>query len=438
MDQSVDNSEHLQLKKTTLFLAEYAVTLMAVGVQTSRITINTVRIATALGYRVNLLLFPQTLSITLQDMECEHSYTYIEKTPALGLNFRTNSELSALSWAALDEHLSLDELWERFHAVMDEKRESPWTVLILVSFANACFCRLFDGNFTSMMIVWVATFVGFFIRQQLTRRHLNVMAVFIICSFVSTMIGASDYLYFHGGTEDMSLGTSMLYLVPGVPLINGVMDIIGQHVLNGFARLTNACVLIICIALGLSVTLLITGCSPFNFTKVVRPDILQAAVADGLFAAIAGTGFAIISNPPRKALIISAFLACVGHGIRYFLMHDKSIQMDQASASTIAGFTIGLLAIPFAKWIRYPAECFAFPSLLPMVPGMFAYKAIRDVINIVQKPDVYTSEYVIRFFHNSTLTLLVMFGMVVGAVIPIFIFHRQSYSVTRAPKKQYS
>lgn len=430
-----DNREHQQLKKTTLFLAEYAMTLMAVGVQTSRIIINTVRIATAQGYRANLLLFPQTLSITLQDMECEHSYTYVQKTPDLGLNFRTNSELSALSWAAQDEHLTLDELWNRFHTIVNEKRESPWTVLILVSFANACFCRLFDGNLTSMAIVWVATFVGFFIRQQLTKRKLNVMAVFVICSFVSTMIGSTDYLYFHGGTEDMSLGTSMLYLVPGVPLINGVMDIIGKHVLNGFARLTNACVLIICIALGLSATLLITDCNPLNFTKVVRPDILEAAIADGLFAAIAGTGFAIISNPPRKALVVSALLACVGHGIRYFLMHDHAILMDQASASAIAGLAIGLLAIVFAKWIRYPAECFAFPSLLPMVPGMFAYKAIRDIINIVQLPDQYTPEYVIRFFHNSTLTILVMFGMVVGAVIPIFMFHRQSYSVTRAPQK---
>ena len=163
----------------------------------------------------------------------------------------------------------------------------------------------------------------------------------------------------------------------------------------------------------------------------MRPDVVKAAIADGLFAAVAGVGFAIISNPPRKALLVCALLACVGHGIRYFLMHNSNLMLDQVTASTIAGFVIGLLAVPFAMRIHCPAECFAFPSLLPMVPGMFAYKAVRDLINIVRLPDEYTMEYVSRFFHNSSLTMLVMFGMVVGCIIPIFIFHRQSFSVTR-------
>lgn len=384
-----------------------------------------------MGYHVNLLIFPQTLSITLQDEGLNHSYTYIKKTPGIPLNFKINMKLSQLSWSAFDEHLPLTEMWRRLKEIVAEKRESPWTVLILVSFANACFCRLFDGNATSMTIVWIATFVGFYIRQQLSKRGMNHLAVSVICAFVSTLIGVTDFLYFHGGTEDMSLGTSMLYLVPGVPLINGVMDIVDHHVLNGIARLAKALLLIICIALGLSATVILFNIDPTTFTAVVRPNVLTASIADGMFAAVAGIGFAMISNPPRKALLICGLLACVGHGIRYFLMHNSGIMLDLVTASTIAGFTIGLLTVPFAMRIHCPAECFAFPSLLPMVPGMFAYKTIRDLINIVRLPDSYTVEYVTRFFHNGSLTVLVMFGMVVGCIIPIFIFHRQSFSVTR-------
>ena len=431
MQQETDSQIHERLKDTAIFLAEYASTLMAVGAQTSRIQLNTVRMARSFGYHTNLLIFPKTLSITLLDAEHNRSYTYIKKTPGMALNFKANMRLSALSWKAFDHKLPLKELWRMFKIIVKEKRENPWLVLLLAAFANACFCRLFDGNLTSMAIVWVATLVGFFIRQQLSRRGVNHLAVFVICAFASTLIGATDYLYFHGGTEDISLGTSMLYLVPGVPLINGVMDIVDGHALDGIARLTNACLLIICIALGLSATVIMFDIDPTTFTKVVRPDVVQAAIADGLFAAVAGAGFAIISNPPRKALLVCALLACVGHGIRYFLMHNTGLMLDQVTASTIAGFAIGLLAVPFAMRIHCPAECFAFPSLLPMVPGMFAYKAIRDLINIVRLPDAYTMEYVSRFFSNASLTVLVMFGMVVGCIIPIFIFHRQSFSVTR-------
>ena len=431
MPQNHDKDIHENLKDTAIFLAEYAATMMAVGAQTSRIQLNTVRMARSFGYHINLLIFPKTLSITLLDTDHNRSYTYIKKTPAMALNFKANMKLSALSWRAFDQKLQLKELWRIFKMIVKEKRESRWVVLLLAALANACFCRLFDGNITSMAIVFMATLAGFLVRQELTRRGVNHLAVFALCAFVSTMIGITDYLYFHGGTEDVSLGTSMLYLVPGVPLINGVMDIIDGHALDGIARLTNACLLIICIAVGLSATVVIFDVDPTTFTKVVRPDVVKAAIADGLFAAVAGVGFAIISNPPRKALLVCALLACVGHGIRYFLMHNSNLMLDQVTASTVAGFTIGLLAVPFAMRIHCPAECFAFPSLLPMVPGMFAYKAVRDLINIVRLPDEYTMEYVSRFFHNSSLTVLVMFGMVVGCIIPIFIFHRQSFSVTR-------
>jgi len=101
-------------------------------------------------------------------------------------------------------------------------------------------------------------------------------------------------------------------------------------------------------------------------------NLLEAMIFDGFFAAIASVGFAVISNPPRKAILVSALLAAVGHGLRYFLLHSTSL--DIASASFIAAFSIGMLSILFAKMIHCPAEVFSFPSLLPMIPGMFAYK----------------------------------------------------------------
>ena len=57
-------------------------------------------------------------------------------------------------------------------------------------------------------------------------------------------------------TSEVALATSVLFLIPGVPLINGVIDIVEGHVLIGCSRLIGALLLILCIAVGLSVTLL--------------------------------------------------------------------------------------------------------------------------------------------------------------------------------------
>ena len=49
-------------------------------------------------------------------------------------------------------------------------------------------------------------------------------------------------------------------------------------------------------------------------------DILQ----DAFFAAIAAIGFSCISNPPRNSYCYCAFIAAVGHSIRYVLLNNES------------------------------------------------------------------------------------------------------------------
>nr|WP_320038627.1 threonine/serine exporter family protein [uncultured Bacteroides sp.] len=166
---------------------------------------------------------------------------------------------------------------------------------------------------------------------------------------------------------------------------------------------------------------------------MINYDFIEAIIFDGLFAAIASIGFAVISNPPRKAILVSAFLAAVGHGLRYCLLHSTSL--DIASASFIAAFSIGMLSIFFAKRIHCPAEVFSFPSLLPMIPGMFAYKTILALVKFIQcKDDSASVDIIVAIFRNGLTATFVMFALVVGVAVPMFIFHKQSFAVTRILK----
>ncbi|MCD8164696.1 MAG: threonine/serine exporter family protein [Bacteroides sp.] len=169
---------------------------------------------------------------------------------------------------------------------------------------------------------------------------------------------------------------------------------------------------------------------------MITIEFLTAILYDGFFAAIAAIGFALISNPTRNAIPVAAFLAAVGHGFRFFLIHTELFTMDIATASFLAAFSIGMIAIPFARYIHCPAEVFAFPSLLPMIPGMYFYKSILALSNFMRTTDeVASMEYLIGFFRNGTTAIFVLFALVVGAALPIFIFHRYSFSATRLLKK---
>ena len=42
----------------------------------------------------------------------------------------------------------------------------------------------------------------------------------------------------------------------------------------------------------------------------MNPDLISSILLDGLMAAIAATGFAVISNPPRRAIAVSGRQPC--------------------------------------------------------------------------------------------------------------------------------
>ncbi len=250
---------HSELKELSNFLSEYSTCLMAVGTHTSRVVRNTSRIAQSFGFFADMTIFQKTIIMTLRDKDNSHSYSTVNKIKPMALNFEINSRLSSLSWEAYDEHLSLEQLKSQYQEIVSKPRINKWIVLLLVACANASFCRLFLGDWQAMCIVFVATLVGFFIRQKMLEKHINHLFVFIASSFVASMIGSMATVYHFGSTPQIALGTSVLFLIPGVPLINGVLDIIEGHALAGVSRLINAALLIICLAIGLSLTLLLIG-----------------------------------------------------------------------------------------------------------------------------------------------------------------------------------
>jgi len=158
-------------------------------------------------------------------------------------------------------------------------------------------------------------------------------------------------------------------------------------------------------------------------------ELIRLVLLDGIMAAIAAIGFAVISNPPKNAILVSAILAALGHSLRFFLIKSG---LDISLATFVAATFIGLLSIVFARIIHCPAEVFSFPSLLPMIPGMFAYRTILSLIRFMQNSDVIkTQGFMLDFFHNGLTTLFILLALVVGVSLPILLFPKLSFSVTR-------
>ncbi len=153
---------------------------------------------------------------------------------------------------------------------------------------------------------------------------------------------------------------------------------------------------------------------------------------DALFAAVAAIGFGAISRIPRKAYAWCGIIAAVGHSVRFLLLNPDLCGLHIVLATGLAAFVIGSLSVFVSPFAKTPAEAYLFPSLLPMIPGIYAYKAFGGMAMCLlgESRDSFDF-YFYQFAHNSFITLGIIMAMVIGATIPIFAFKGRAFTATR-------
>jgi uncharacterized membrane protein YjjB (DUF3815 family) len=159
--------------------------------------------------------------------------------------------------------------------------------------------------------------------------------------------------------------------------------------------------------------------------------ILTDILLDGLLAGVAGVGFGAISFPPRRAFIYIAILAATGHAIRFSLM--SYFDFDISIASFCASLSIGMLSLWFGRLSYCPMTVLYIPALLPMIPGMYAYRTVFSLVMFMQNLNQteVAGKYMQIFFSNAIVTFSAVFLLAVGATVPNFIFPKRAYSMTR-------
>lgn len=243
------------VRRVSEFLQTFCVVMLAGGAQTLRVERNARRIGMAYGMAVELAMFSRHIMLTVS--AGGESCTAVRSLPAGGPNFTRVQALNALGWRMVNEHLPLEEAWQEMEHILALPSVPPVRLCLLVACANAAFCRLFEGDAVAMLLVFVATLIGFSVRQLLGRVGMNPKIVYLCAAFCASLTASCGVVWELGTTPQTALGVSVLFLIPGIPLINAVQDILDGHVLMGIVRAVQAGMLIAAIALGLSLTMLL-------------------------------------------------------------------------------------------------------------------------------------------------------------------------------------
>ena len=241
--------------ETGRFLAEYASYLRGCGATSIRTCRNTLRIAEAYGLEAVVSTDTVVTSLILRDSESGFTGRFSAFPVDAGINFDINASLSALSWNIMDEKIPLEKAVREFRKITSRKYASGWNVLLLTSLANASFCRLFGGDSSAMLIVFLSTAAGCMVKRMLLERRVDVRVVFFIAAYLSALLCCGSLFFNWTATPQVSLATSVLYLIPGVPYINSASDFLSRRYLSSVVRLADALILTAALSAGLCLAL---------------------------------------------------------------------------------------------------------------------------------------------------------------------------------------
>ncbi|PWT98334.1 MAG: hypothetical protein C5B52_12345 [Bacteroidetes bacterium] len=239
-------------------LLDIGISLMQAGANNSRIKITMADLAAVYHYEPDITIGSGSVSLILRDEDGNTLFSNIRSTSVHGINFSIISGLSRLSWSAEKNNWSQVELKKNFLECRKPAYYPRLTILFFVSLAGAAFCYTFGGGYIEMAITFIATFCGLFVKQQLTRSNFNTY----FCTYAAAAVASMFVGLFEGAgiltvSPINAFSTCVLFLIPGVLLINSFIDLLDGNTISGIVKGVNALIHTLAIALGLLTTIII-------------------------------------------------------------------------------------------------------------------------------------------------------------------------------------
>jgi uncharacterized membrane protein YjjP (DUF1212 family) len=245
------NDEQLKVKEIGLLLLEIGSLLMSSGASTARTRLTVNRISETFGYETDFFITNRALMLSIHDENNANTFSSVKRTSPHSINFKILSGISRMSWRVQEENWNIDQIKLELDRLISLPHYPRWLVLLMISLAGSSFCRLFGGGFIEMLIAFLATLFGLYIRQEATKLNFNPYLCVYFAALTSTLIAGASVKFNIGISPELAFSASVLFLIPGVPLINMVSDIVDGNVLNAVIRGVNGLTISLAIALGL-------------------------------------------------------------------------------------------------------------------------------------------------------------------------------------------
>jgi uncharacterized membrane protein YjjP (DUF1212 family) len=180
--------------------------------------------------------------------------TVLHPIGSIGVNLVRAAKVEAFSSAVADRELELGDIGPELQRIRD--LPSPygrWQTVAAAAFTAAFFSQLAGGDRGSFAVAFIAAGIGQVFRTTLQARDLTAAAVTMVCAAMSAGIASLGLRFGASGAMPATFIASVIYLFPGLPLINGFLDAITyKYLLVGIERIVSAILLLLLLAIAIA------------------------------------------------------------------------------------------------------------------------------------------------------------------------------------------
>lgn len=372
------------------------------------------RFAAAFGCDAKTVVTYETLLLTVS-LNGEFRTKTGNRIPAMGVNMATVAAAEALLAEIEAGETDPDRISSRLAAIEKQPPLYPdWVVVMGLSLTAASLSRLFGGDWPTFFVAFGAAAIGTWCRLKMGKHHWNLFLVAFLTAAVSGVAaGVAVLLNWSQEAALCFLATGMI-LAPGVPLVNCVQDMIKNHMTLGISRLGLSLLLTLAIALGLFVATVLTGVD----IPVPETSDLPPLAEDALFSALAACGYLLLFNVPLRLAWVGVLCGVASHTSRAFCLHHG---IDIVTGSLIGALAAGFLAAFFARTFRAPISAFAFPGVVAMIPGSYAFRGVIGFIEIMKSGASAPYPLVAETISLSITSLLMVLAIAIGVAAPAIL-----------------
>jgi uncharacterized membrane protein YjjB (DUF3815 family) len=155
----------------------------------------------------------------------------------------------------------------------------------------------------------------------------------------------------------------------------------------------------------------------------------------GFWAGFAALGFAILFNVPQRTLLIIWAMGALGGLLKFLLL---GLEVNIVLASLAGASLIGVLSVYAAHNKHAPPLVFSIPSVIPMVPGVFAYRMMLGCMELVGTSS--NSETYLKTLaettNNGLKAIFILIALSAGVAIPMLVTRKDTFKRIKSSVEQ--